>query len=100
VEPSRCDTLKNLFFLKYEQHPNPVVVDVTAYFKNEWCNARLGNWCSGHALNCVINTNGLEATNKVIKDELTYRQLMPVMDFLQRCLVWLRREQSEKRSRS
>ena len=97
--PAAAIRLKELFFLKYEHHPNPVVVDVTAHFKNEWCNARLGNWCSGHALNCVINTNGLESTstNKVIKDELTYRQLMPVMDFLQRSLVWLQ-EQSEKRA--
>ena len=41
-------------------------------------------------------TNGLEGTNKVIKDELTFRQLMPVLDFLQKALPWLR-EQSEKR---
>jgi hypothetical protein len=95
--PAAAIRLKELFFLKYEQHPSPVVVDVTAHFKNEWCNARLGNWSSGHAINCVINTNGLEATNRVIKDELTYRQLMPVMDFLQSSLVWLH-EQSEKRS--
>lgn len=43
-----------------------------------------------------MNTNGLEGTNKFIKDELTFRQLMPVLDFLQKALLWLR-EQSEKR---
>lgn len=46
---------------------------------------------------CVMNTNGLEVTNKNIKDELTYRQLMHVMDFLQRSLLWVM-EQSESRS--
>ena len=97
MEPSCCHTLERAFLPQYNYHPNSVVVDVTAHFKYEWCNARLGNWCSGHALNCVINTNGLESTDKVIKDELTYRQLMPVMDFLQRSLVWLQ-EQSEKRA--
>ena len=44
-----------------------------------------------------MNTNGLEVTNKNIKDELTYRQLMHVMDFLQRSLLWVM-EQSESRS--
>ena len=95
--PTASTALKELFFRKWDAHPNLVVREVSTHFKNEWCTVRLGNWSCGHALNCVINTNGLEATNKVIKDELTYRQLMPVMDFLPRSLVWMK-EQSEKRS--
>lgn len=95
--PAAAVRLKSLFFEKWEAHISPVVLDVTAHFKREWCNERLGNWTRGHSHNCVINTNGLEATNKVIKDELTYRQLMPVMDFLQRSMVWVK-EQSERRS--
>jgi hypothetical protein len=95
--PVAAVRLKSLFFEKWEGNVSPIVLDVTAHFKREWCNERLGNWTRGHAHNCVINTNGLEATNKVIKDELTYRQLMPVMDFLQRSLLWVK-EQSERRS--
>ena len=89
--------LKGLFFTKWESNPDPIVLSVTQHFKTEWCNERLGNWSSGHAHNCVINTNGLEGTNKVIKDELSYRQLLPVMEFMQKGLVWVR-EQSERRS--
>ena len=60
------------------------VQDVTTHFRAEWCNERLGNWSCGHSHNSVMNTNGLEGTNKVIKDELTFRQLMSVLDFLQK----------------
>jgi hypothetical protein len=94
--PEAAVILKNLFFLKWEGHANPQVRDATAHFKTEWCNERVGNWSCGHSHNSVMNTNGLEATNKVIKDELTFRQLMPVLDFLQKALLWLR-EQSERR---
>jgi hypothetical protein len=72
------------------------VRDATAHFITEWCNERVGIWSCGHSHNSVMNTNVLEATNKVIKDELTFRQLMPVLDFLRRALLWLR-EQSERR---
>ena len=95
--PAAATRLKQLFFQKWEGHASPIIVDITNHFRAEWCNARLGNWSCGHAHNCVVNTNGLEATNKVIKDELTYHQLMPVMDFLRQALIWLR-EQSERRS--
>lgn len=63
--------MNELFLLKWEAHPSPVISDVTAHFKAEWHSVRLRNWCRGHAHNCVINTNGLEATSKVVKDDLT-----------------------------
>ena len=94
--PEAAALLRNLFFLKWECHADPAVLDATANFKLEWCNARLSNWTRGHAPNSVVNTNGLESTNKVIKDELTFRQLMPVLDFLRKGMSWLK-EQSEKR---
>jgi hypothetical protein len=64
--PEIATRLKNLFFLKWAAHEIQIVREVTAHFKTEWCSPRLGNWSSGHAHNCVINTNGLEATNKVL----------------------------------
>jgi hypothetical protein len=94
--PAIATRLKQLFFTKWDANNSQVVRDVTALFRTEWCTERLGKWSSGHAHYCVINTNGLEATNKVIKDELTHRQLMPVMDFLTSARQWLA-EQSAKR---
>jgi hypothetical protein len=44
---------------------------------------------SGHIANYVNNTNELEATNKVIKDEVTKRQLMPVMNFFLKIQLWV-----------
>lgn len=94
--PEAAILLRNLFFLKWEAQINPQVLDATAHFKTEWCNERLGNWTRGHSPNSVINTNGLESTNKVIKDELTFRQLVPVLDFFRKGILWTQ-EQSQKR---
>lgn len=94
--PNVAMLLRNLFFAKWDSHNDNRAVEAAAHFRSEWCNARLGNWSRGHAPNSVVNTNGLEATNKVVKDELTFRQLMPVLDFLRKGVVWLE-EQSEKR---
>jgi transposase-like protein len=94
--PAIATRLKQLFFTKWDANNSQVVRDVTAHFTAEWRTERLGKWSCGHAHNSVINTNGLEATNKVIKDELTHRQHMPVMDFLTSARQWLA-EQSAKR---
>lgn len=94
--PGIAARLNELFFAKWDANNSQVVRDVTAHFRAEWCTERLGKWSCGHAHNCVINTNGLEATNKVIKDELTQRQLMPVIDFLTKSRQWLT-EQSARR---
>ena len=50
-----------------------------------------------HAANSVVNNNGLEATNKVLKDDVTQRQLLPVMTFFTEIMKWLR-SQSERRN--
>jgi hypothetical protein len=84
-----ADTLRNLFLLKWEAINDNNVKVVVAHFRKEWCNPRLSKWCGGHAHNCVVNTNGLEATNKVVKDEVTLHQLLPVMDFLAKASVWV-----------
>ena len=36
------------------------------------------------------NTNGLEATNRVLKDEVTHRKLLPVIDFFREIGDWIR----------
>jgi hypothetical protein len=88
--------LRELFFLKWEIHEAVAVRTLIEHFRREWCNDRLGNWTHGHIANYVNNTNGLEATNKVIKDDVTKRQLMPILNFLLKIQNWLG-EQSEKR---
>ena len=65
-----------------------VVGKVTAHFRNEWYSVRLGNCLYEHALNCVINTNGLKPTDKVPKDIL----ITPVKDLLARSLIWMKEQ--------
>ena len=72
-----------LFFLKWEVDGNLIVKSVVNHFRREWTTNNLRRWSRGHAPhNCVVNNNGLEATNNVIKNEVTERRLLPIMDFL------------------
>ena len=59
-----------LFLAKSEANENATVLNVTAHFRAQWTNNHVSNWTRGHCPNCVINNNGLEATNGVIKDEV------------------------------
>ena len=93
--PVQSIRLRTLFFSKWESNASAAVLAVISNFRREWCNERLGNWTHGHISNYVNNTNGLEATNKVIKDEVTFRQQMPVLNFLSKIQSWVG-EQSRK----
>ena len=97
--PDAAKSLQGLFFAKWDGQIDNRAADAAAHFRTEWCNERLCNWSRGHAPNAAVNTNGLESTNKVVKDELTFRQLMPVIDLLQKGISWLH-EQSQKRDES
>ena len=85
-----------MLFNKWDNHNVVAVNTLIDHFKREWCNDRLGNWTHGHIRNYVNCTNGLEATNKVLKDDVTKRQLMPILNFLLKIQTWLG-EQSEIR---
>ena len=56
---------------------------------------RVGRLClptpglCGHAHNCVVNNNGLESTNGKIKDMVTQRHLMQLLDFLRAIMGWI-----------
>jgi hypothetical protein len=79
-----------LFFAKWEAHNDPNVGQVSAYFKNQWTDNAMSNWTRGHCPGCVINNNGLEATNLVLKVEITQRVLMPVLNFFDELRRWLK----------
>ena len=78
-----------LFLTKWEASENATVLNVTAHFRAQWTNNHVSNWTRGHCPNCVINNNGLEATNGVIKNEVTQRRLLPVLNFFVEISKWL-----------
>ena len=78
-----------LFLVKWEANENAVVLNVTAHFRAQWTNNHVSNWTRGHCPNCVINNNGLEATNGVIKNEVTERRLLPILNFFVEISRWL-----------
>jgi hypothetical protein len=84
-----ANLLLNLFFQKWEPNTCRTVRSVVASFKKEWCNEKHKRWTAGEDPESVMCTNGLEATNKVIKDDVTDHQLLPVIEFFERMLNWL-----------
>ena len=63
---------------------------MTSHFKAQWTGNTLQNWTAGHCPNCVINNNGLEATNLVLKLEVTQRRLLPVLTYFREAMHWLK----------
>jgi hypothetical protein len=52
---------------------NSIEKDFSEYFENEWLQT-LDSWCEGYHIFTSSTNNSLEATNKVIKDEHTFRE--------------------------
>ena len=63
---------------------------VTQHFKVQWIQNALNKWTRGHCANCVINNNGLEGTNALLKKEVTQRKLRPVLTFFVEIMKWLK----------
>ena len=72
---------RNLFFEKWEAVDDAVTKQVVAQFKATWTNNALSNWSRCDLPNCVVNNNGLESTNRVLKDDVTGRKLIPILNF-------------------
>ena len=79
--PENSTAARALFFNKWEAVADPVTLQVISHFKTNWNRNHLAKWSRCDAPNCVVNNNGLEATNKVLKDDVTQRQLLPVITF-------------------
>ena len=60
---------------------NDKIDEFIGYFKTEWCTDRNCGWYEGFAICKPSTNNGLEATNREIKDDHV-RKRMPVSQFL------------------
>lgn len=56
--------------------------DFANYFESTWINSDVSNWYEG-ASEYISTNNGLEATNKVLKDTHTLRKKQPFAEFMQ-----------------
>lgn len=88
--PEEAVLALGLFFDKWEAFNDVTVLQVTAYFKAQWTDNGVSSWTRGHCPGCVINNNGLEATNLVLKTEITQRVLLPVLNFFDELKRWLK----------
>ena len=57
--------------------------------KDYWLSDRLTRFYRGAAEGFVMKNNGLEATNRVFKDECTLRERMPIMEMLPAIVDWI-----------
>ena len=79
-----------LFFEKWDVNPSAPIRAAIAHFQRSWTNNSTSRWARCHLNRCtVINNNGLESTNNVIKIFVTRRLLLPVLDFIPECLDWV-----------
>ena len=56
--------------------------EFTEYFKSQWIDNQFG-WFEGYSLVAPSHNNALEASNRVIKDQNTFRERFPIGQFLE-----------------
>lgn len=72
--------VSSLFVEKWSAVPSAQVP--LEHFKKIWLSERVCRFYRGSAEGYVMNNNGLEATNRVLKDTGTFHELIPIMQFL------------------
>lgn len=86
-------TVKTLFINKYTSAPydrlTSNVPHFIEYFVKQWCDDRYVSWYRGCAPNHTMSNAGMEACNKIIKDEITFHQRIPCKDLLKRVMLHL-----------
>jgi hypothetical protein len=86
------DKVVPLFTAKWLAIPDAKVA--TEHFQKVWLSERLCRFYRGAAQGNVMNNNGLEATNKVLKDRATLRELLPILHLLPAVKKWLEEQSS------
>lgn len=91
-----------MFFGKWDVCMNSDVQVFLTYFTQQWIDLR-PNWYEGFAPNGPSTNNGLEATNRYFKEKTTFREKLPLNEFLlsiQRTLEdWSKERQNNGRKR-
>ncbi len=79
---SQCWEKIEEFENQFKENKKKILDDITEYFENEWLTV-LDSWYEGYNGAFTPSTNNqLEATNKVIKDERTFRERHTLSRFL------------------
>ena len=79
--------VKDLFVEKWSKVPE--AQHPLENIKKEWFSPRLTRFYRGAAEGYVMNNNGLESTNRVLKDSGTLHQRMPIVEFLPALKRWV-----------
>ena len=74
--------------------PSNGIIESLEYFKSSWLDIKVRKWYRGAAEGHVMNNNGLESLNAVLKSEITKHKLLPFSDFLIKLMAWMKFESS------
>jgi hypothetical protein len=95
------ESVKTLFIKKWQipqpaegaplRLANTIRNTLVDYVNSQWFTGANTKWYSGVNRNTCMNNNSLEATNKVLKDEITNYLLLPFMAFISKMDEWLRK---------
>ena len=66
------------------------------HFVKEWLSPRLTRFYRGAAEGYAMNNNGIEGTNKTLKDSATMHELMPILEFIPAMMTWIGMQSSRR----
>ena len=81
------DNVVELFKVKWRAVPDATVA--LKHFEKEWLSERLTRFYRGAAEGFAMNNNGLESTNKTLKDTATLHEQMPILEFIPTMTQWI-----------
>lgn len=81
------DNVVKLFKAKWSAVPDATVT--LKHFEKEWLSDRLTRFYRGAAEGFAMNNNGLESTNKTLKDTATLYEQMPILEFIPTMTRWI-----------
>ena len=88
------DKVVLLFIRKWEDIPQ--ASHTLEHLRQEWLIPRLRRIYRGAAHGMVMNNNGLESTNRVLKDTSTFHEVMPILEFLPVMKTWIGSESKRR----
>lgn len=81
ISQTEFDSMVVMFLQKWNSHIDSCVNEFVSYFEQQWI-SHLPNWYEGFTPNGPSTNNGLESTNRYFKEKTTFRERLPLNEFL------------------
>jgi hypothetical protein len=88
--PNLFKFMYGLFEKKWSGYNDPKITDFMSYFKTTWIESINSGWYEGFAEKIPSTDNGLESTNRLIKDIYTLRERLAVYAYFNNAFKMIR----------